>query len=229
MGRCAPRPPALPLAPFPRPGAGAWVRFIFGAAKLFIFIFFFPARERLARGGSTATKRPREMGSVGGLLLSSAGLPGAPQDPPRQRRDPACAQAGAVVCRGEQGARRRRGRRTPVATHGGHGDIYRLLCEGRRRGPPGSLRLRALAPPNLGKGGALRQNPVSCRAPPSVGCCARPLSSLVAGGHGVCSSPSLSRGAATCLGHFEQADITGSHARLSYAGEGGVICTQLLW
>lgn len=43
-GRCA---PALPLAPAPGPGAGTWVRFIFGAAKW----GFFPRGELVARGG----------------------------------------------------------------------------------------------------------------------------------------------------------------------------------
>lgn len=47
-------PGALPLAPAPRPGAGAWVRFIFGVVKF----LFFPRRELVGgeEGGGDSCK-----------------------------------------------------------------------------------------------------------------------------------------------------------------------------
>lgn len=81
LGRCAPRPPALPLAPFPRPGAGAWVRFIFGAAKLFIFIFFSSQGNGLR--GEEAEGHGYKTTSGDGLCRgASAQLRGAPRGPP---------------------------------------------------------------------------------------------------------------------------------------------------
>lgn len=157
LGRCAPRPPALPLAPFPRPGAGAWVRFIFGAAKLFIFIFFFLARERLARGGRRGTRLQNDLGRwalSGGFCSAPRGSPGPPRTLP-----------------GSAGTRRapRRGRlfaggsKEPVGgEEGGHlwpptGDMGTFTgCSAREgEGDLRALSACAHSPPQIwGKGGA---------------------------------------------------------------------------